>query len=64
MDKIFAVSLPRIQRNSAEHLNKLENSVFVYSINIHILSSSDTANGSLTNSLIEYISSLKRHKLT
>jgi len=32
MDKIFAVSLQRIQRNSAEHLNKLENSVLVYCI--------------------------------
>jgi len=64
MDKIFAVSLPRIQRNSAEQLNKLEISVFVYRINIHILSSSDTTNGSLTNLLIKYIPSLKRHKLT
>ncbi|WP_207153147.1 MULTISPECIES: hypothetical protein [Prevotella] len=62
MDKNFAVSLPRIQRNSAEHLNKLDNSAFVYSINLNILSSSAAANVSLTNSLIEYIPSLKRHK--
>ncbi|WP_207153121.1 hypothetical protein [Prevotella herbatica] len=62
MDKIFAVSLPRIQRNSAEYLNKLDNSAFVYSINLNILSSSAAADVSLTNSLIEYISSLKQHK--
>ena len=47
MDKNFAVPLPRIQRNSAEDINKLENSVFVYSINLHILYPFDTANGSL-----------------
>jgi len=29
MDKNFAVSLQRIQWNSAEYLNKLENSVLV-----------------------------------
>ena len=54
MDKKIAVSLPRIQWNSAEHLNKLENSVFVYSINLHILNPFDTAYGSLIKSLIEY----------
>ena len=47
INKNLAVSLPRIQRNSTEHLIKLENSVFVYSINLHILNLFDTANGSL-----------------
>jgi hypothetical protein len=53
MDKNFAVSLPRIQRDSAEHLNKLEYSAPVYGIDLYILSSSDTVNGSLTNLLTE-----------
>ncbi|WP_207154425.1 hypothetical protein [Prevotella herbatica] len=64
MDKNFVVSLPRIQWNSAEHLDKLENSVLVYCTYAHILSSSDADNGSLTNSLTEYIPYLKPHQLT
>ncbi|WP_207154726.1 hypothetical protein [Prevotella herbatica] len=48
MDKNLAVSLPRIQRDSAEHLNKLENSVLVYCIYVYILSTSDAANSSLS----------------
>jgi len=63
MDKKFAVSLPRIQWNSAEYLNNLGNSALVYCLYLYILSSSDAVNSSLTNSLIEYISSLKLHKL-
>jgi hypothetical protein len=41
MNKYLAVSLPRIQWNSAEYLIKLENSVFVYCPDVPILSSSD-----------------------
>jgi hypothetical protein len=52
MGKNLAVSLPRIQRNSAEHLNKLENSDPVYGIYLHILSPYDAVNSSLINLLI------------
>jgi hypothetical protein len=48
MDKKNAVSLPRIQRDSAEHLNKLEYSILVYCIYVYILSTSDAANRSFS----------------
>ena len=54
MNKYLVVSLLRIQWNSAGYINKLENSVLVYGLNSYILSSSDAANGSLKNLLIEF----------
>ncbi len=54
MDKNFVVSLPRIQLNSAELLNKLDNSVPVCYINFHILNSLDIAYGSLKTLHTEY----------
>lgn len=43
--------------NSAEYLNKLDESVFVNCIYVRIFSFLHTANSSLTNLLIEYIPS-------
>jgi len=43
MNKNLAVSLPRIPRNSAEHLNKLDYSVFVHIVLAHLINSSDAS---------------------
>ena len=58
MGKNFAVSLPRIQRNSAE----LKISLIILLLFVYSLCSYNADNCSLTKLLIKYLPSLKQHR--